>query len=128
MVEGQANSHKDLGWERLTNAAIRATRDKRHGVIFLFWGREANGKSHLIDKSWHTVLTAGHPSPLSYERYFKGCGHFQKVNELLSASHFGRNRTQPLWPYSQGLASFIKALLRLFQERQRGNLHHKRHY
>eukprot|EP00438_Fugacium_kawagutii_P012006 Skav213767 [mRNA] locus=scaffold3859:443012:443584:- [translate_table: standard] len=83
--EGQANSHKALGWDRLTDGAIRAVNRERQGVIFLLWGRDAKEKANLIDRDRHVVLTAGHPSPLSYERHFKGCGHFQKVNELLSS-------------------------------------------
>ena len=83
--EGQANSHKSLGWERLTDAAIRAVNRERKDVIFLLWGKEAQTKATLVDSSRHVVLTAGHPSPLSYERHFKGCCHFQRVNELLSA-------------------------------------------
>lgn len=85
VVEGQPNSHKSLGWERLTDAAIRAVSKDLQNVIFLLWGRDAQAKAHLVDRERHVVLTAGHPSPLSYERHFKGCGHFQKVNQLLSS-------------------------------------------
>jgi len=85
VLEGQANSHKNLGWERFTDAAIRAVSRERKGVIFLLWGRDAQNKAKLVDPSRHTVLTAGHPSPLSYEKHFKGCGHFKKVNEILVA-------------------------------------------
>eukprot|EP00440_Ansanella_granifera_P019897 gb/GFBE01021619.1/.p1 GENE.gb/GFBE01021619.1/~~gb/GFBE01021619.1/.p1 ORF type:complete len:317 (+),score=67.39 gb/GFBE01021619.1/:1-951(+) len=83
VLEGQANSHKNLGWERFTDAAIRAVSRERKGVIFLLWGREAQAKAKLVDPSRHTVLIAGHPSPLSYERHFKGCNHFRRVNEIL---------------------------------------------
>lgn len=85
VVEGQPKSHKSLGWERLTDAAIRAVSKDLQNVIFLLWGRDAQAKAHLVDRERHVVLTAGHPSPLSYERHFKGCGHFQKVNQLLSS-------------------------------------------
>ncbi|CAJ1448335.1 unnamed protein product [Effrenium voratum] len=84
VAQGQPNSHKGLGWERLTDAAIRAINKERQDVIFLLWGKDAQSKASLVDGS-HVVLIAGHPSPYSYERHFKGCGHFQKVNELLTA-------------------------------------------
>jgi len=83
VVEGQANSHKNLGWERFTDAAIRTIDRERSGVIFLLWGKDAQSKAKLVDSSRHTVLIAGHPSPLSYEKHFKGCDHFRKVNALL---------------------------------------------
>lgn len=85
VAEGQPASHKNLGWERFTDAAMRALNYERKGVIFLLWGKDAKEKSKLLDTSRHTVLTAGHPSPLSYENHFKGCDHFRKVNALLAA-------------------------------------------
>merc|ERR1719350_991180 len=83
VAEGQANSHKGLGWERFTDAVIRAVSRERRGVIFLLWGQEAQSKAVNVDSSRHVVLKAGHPSPLSYEKHFKGCGHFAQVNALL---------------------------------------------
>eukprot|EP00930_Biecheleria_cincta_P082897 TRINITY_DN72539_c0_g1_i1.p1 TRINITY_DN72539_c0_g1~~TRINITY_DN72539_c0_g1_i1.p1 ORF type:complete len:327 (-),score=68.02 TRINITY_DN72539_c0_g1_i1:116-979(-) len=85
VLEGLPLSHKTLGWERFTDAAIRAVSKQRKDVIFLLWGKEAQAKAKLVDTSRRKVLTAGHPSPLSYEKHFKGCGHFRKVNELLAA-------------------------------------------
>lgn len=85
VTESAALSHKDLGWERFTDAAIRSLSKERTGVIFLLWGNEAKAKGKLVDTSRHKVLTAGHPSPLSYEKHFKGCKHFAKVNEILAS-------------------------------------------
>lgn len=83
VVETTPLSHEKLGWERFTDAAIRALSRERTGVIFLLWGRYAKAKQNLIDRSKHHILVAGHPSPMSFEKHFKGCGHFKKVNELL---------------------------------------------
>jgi uracil-DNA glycosylase len=85
VLEGKPLSHKSLGWERITDAAIRGLSRERKDVIFLLWGREAQAKAKLVDSSRHKVLSAGHPSPLSYERHFKGCNHFAKTNEILAA-------------------------------------------
>mmetsp|Transcript_72392 Transcript_72392/g.172511 ORF Transcript_72392/g.172511 Transcript_72392/m.172511 type:complete len:281 (-) Transcript_72392:149-991(-) len=84
--ESKPLSHKAFGWERFTDHAIRMLSSERKGIIFLLWGREAKEKAKLVDKDRHTVLMAGHPSPLSYEKHFKGCDHFNKVNELLRSS------------------------------------------
>mmetsp|Transcript_9569 Transcript_9569/g.21916 ORF Transcript_9569/g.21916 Transcript_9569/m.21916 type:complete len:276 (+) Transcript_9569:76-903(+) len=83
--ESRPLSHKALGWERFTDQAIRCLSAERKGIIFLLWGREAKEKAKLVDKDRHTILMAGHPSPLSYEKHFKGCDHFNKVNALLRA-------------------------------------------
>eukprot|EP00448_Togula_jolla_P005194 CAMPEP_0170612630 /NCGR_PEP_ID=MMETSP0224-20130122/23826_1 /TAXON_ID=285029 /ORGANISM="Togula jolla, Strain CCCM 725" /LENGTH=101 /DNA_ID=CAMNT_0010938147 /DNA_START=13 /DNA_END=318 /DNA_ORIENTATION=- len=83
VVEGRPLSHKELGWERFTNAVLRAMNRELRGVIFLLWGDAAWEKEKLIDAVRHKVLVAGHPSPLSCEKHFKGCNHFGKVNAVL---------------------------------------------
>lgn len=81
----QAASHQGKGWERFTDAAIRALSEHHTGLIFLLWGRFAQQKEALIDGGKHYILKAPHPSPLSAHRGFIGCGHFATVNELLTA-------------------------------------------
>jgi uracil-DNA glycosylase len=82
---GEAGSHQNKGWEAFTDEVIRQVSARHTGVIFLLWGRFAQNKVTLIDADRHYVLQAPHPSPLSAHRGFLGCGHFSKVNELLSA-------------------------------------------
>jgi uracil-DNA glycosylase len=53
------------------------------GVVFLLWGRYAQNKQVLIDKTKHHLLMAAHPSPFSANHGFFGCKHFSKTNELL---------------------------------------------
>lgn len=81
----QAGSHQNKGWERFTDAAIRALSEKRNGLVFLLWGNYAGAKEALIDRGKHHVLKAPHPSPLSASRGFFGCSHFSKTNELLQS-------------------------------------------
>lgn len=81
---GEANSHKDIGWQKFTDATIKAVSENNKGVIFLLWGGFAKKKAKLIDKKKHIILGSGHPSPLSANRgYWFGNNHFIKVNELL---------------------------------------------
>ncbi len=80
----EAGSHQGKGWERFTDAAIRALAHERKGIVFLLWGRFAQNKEGLIGDE-HYVLKAPHPSPLSAHRGFIGCGHFGQTNELLAA-------------------------------------------
>ena len=81
--EGQANSHKDIGWTLFTDAVIRLLNEREDPVIFLLWGGNAKKKQSLITNPWHYVLTSSHPSPLSAYNGFIGCGHFKKCNEIL---------------------------------------------
>ncbi|HEX5001062.1 MAG TPA: uracil-DNA glycosylase [Bacteroidia bacterium] len=79
----EAGSHQNKGWEQFTNAVISKLSKDRDGLVFVLWGRYAQAKEPLIDKSKHVVLKAAHPSPLSAYNGFFGCKHFSKINELL---------------------------------------------
>ncbi|ASD66176.1 uracil-DNA glycosylase [Pseudoalteromonas piscicida] len=82
--QGQAHSHKHLGWERFTDVVIERLNAQSEGVIFLLWGSHAQKKGKSIDTNRHHVLHAPHPSPLSAHRGFFGSGHFSKTNQLLT--------------------------------------------
>lgn len=83
--EGSPRSHAGRGWERLTDAAVRAVSERLDGVVFMLWGADAIRKGVMIDQRKHLVLTAPHPSPLSAHRGFLGCSHFSKANEYLES-------------------------------------------
>lgn len=78
-----AFSHKGIGWEQFTDAAIRAVNRVDRPVVFLLWGRPAGEKAAMLDNPKHLVLKSPHPSPLSASRGFFGCGHFKACNEFL---------------------------------------------
>lgn len=79
----QAASHRGMGWEQFTDAAIRHLAEDREHLVFLLWGSPARKKGQFIDRSKHLVLEAPHPSPLSAHRGFFGCRHFSKANAYL---------------------------------------------
>ena len=81
--EGKANSHKGMGWERLTNGLIESLNELKHPVIFILWGKPAQDKEKLITNPNHVILKAPHPSPLSAYRGFFGSKPFSKVNDIL---------------------------------------------
>ncbi|MEL7478393.1 MAG: uracil-DNA glycosylase [Pseudomonadota bacterium] len=83
--QGQAHSHKHLGWEKFTDRVIDEINQHSEGVVFLLWGAHAQKKGKNIDKTRHHVLHAPHPSPLSAHRGFFGCQHFSKTNTLLTS-------------------------------------------
>ena len=81
--EGNANSHKGMGWERLTNRLIESLNELNHPVIFILWGKPAQDKEKLITNPNHVILKAPHPSPLSAYRGFFGSKPFSRVNDIL---------------------------------------------
>lgn len=76
-------SHSGMGWELVTDEAIRRLSAERTGLVFMLWGSHAGRKEALIDTTRHLVLKAPHPSPLSAYRGFFGCRHFSRANEYL---------------------------------------------
>lgn len=79
----QANSHRGIGWEEFTDAAIRILNAQDRPIVYFLWGRPAQMKKSMLDNPLHLILEAPHPSPLSAYRGFFGCGHFRKANEFL---------------------------------------------
>ena len=79
--EGSPNSHKDIGWEKFTDAVIHKISTEKSQLVFLLWGTKAIAKKEMINCKKHLVLTAPHPSPLSAYRGFFGCKHFSQTNQ-----------------------------------------------
>lgn len=82
----QANSHRGIGWEEFTNAAIRVLNEQDRPIVFILWGSPAQRKKEMLNNPKHLILEAPHPSPLSAYRGFFGCKHFSKANEFLKAN------------------------------------------
>jgi len=76
-------SHQQKGWEKFTDAVISSLSADKSGLVFILWGKYAQAKETLIDKTKHHVLKAAHPSPFSADSGFFGCRHFSKTNEIL---------------------------------------------
>ncbi|ASV95585.1 uracil-DNA glycosylase [Enterococcus durans] len=83
--EGQAYSHRGKGWERLTDTIIEKLNEREQPVVFILWGKPAQEKMKMIDRSKHIILTSSHPSPLSAHRGFLGSKPFSKTNDALLA-------------------------------------------
>jgi len=83
--EGEANSHKNKGWENFTDKIISLLNEREKPIVFLLWGNNAKEKIKLITNPNHYILTTVHPSPLSATRGFMGCKHFSKTNDILKS-------------------------------------------
>jgi uracil-DNA glycosylase len=98
---GQPGSHRGLGWEEVTEQAIRALAarpgpDGRPGVgaergggkstaraplVAILWGRDARNLAPLLDGI--PLIESAHPSPNSADRGFFSSRPFSRANELL---------------------------------------------
>ena len=79
----QANSHKGIGWEEFTDAAIRVLAGQDRPMVFILWGSAARKKKQMIYNPKHLVIESAHPSPLSAYNGFFGSRPFSKCNDYL---------------------------------------------
>ena len=78
-------SHKDLGWERLTDYIIKEINLKEEPVVFILWGKFAKEKKKYITNPIHYVIESAHPSPFSASYGFFGSRPFSKTNTFLES-------------------------------------------
>lgn len=79
---GEPGSHRGIGWEEITAAAIAALVDRLdQPLVAILWGRDAQSlEPGLPDVP---VIASAHPSPMSADRGFFGSRPFSRANELL---------------------------------------------
>ena len=81
----QANSHRGIGWEEFTDAAIMTLNSQDRPIVFILWGAPAQRKARMLTNPKHLILKAPHPSPLSAYRGFFGSKPFSQTNDYLRA-------------------------------------------
>ena len=84
---GEANSHRNKGWEQFTNRVIEVLNQKETPIVFILWGNNAISKTSLITNPKHFIIKSVHPSPLSASRGFFGSKPFSKANEFLISTN-----------------------------------------
>lgn len=87
----QANSHRGMGWEEFTDAAIRILNEQDRPIVFILWGSPAQRKAQMLNNPKHLILKAPHPSPLSAYRGFFGSRPFSQTNAFLE-----KNGVEPI--------------------------------
>jgi uracil-DNA glycosylase len=84
---GAAGSHRNKGWEVITEAAITALANRRTPggapapLVAILWGKDAETVRPLLGST--PVIASAHPSPLSAARGFFGSRPFSRANTLL---------------------------------------------
>ena len=84
-------SHRNIGWEFLTDRVIKSLNEKDEPVVFILWGNFAKEKMKFITDRIHLVITSTHPSPFSAKNGFFGSKPFSKTNNFLI-----KNKIKPI--------------------------------
>jgi uracil-DNA glycosylase len=83
VAPGQPGSHRNRGWELVTDQAIRALAARDAPLVAILWGRDARNLRPLLGQT--ACIESAHPSPLSASSGFFGSRPFSRANELLVA-------------------------------------------
>ena len=79
---GEAGSHRGIGWEHVTEQALRALNGRvNKPLVAVLWGNDAKSAKTFLNNA--VVIESAHPSPLSASRGFFGSRPFSKVNTAL---------------------------------------------
>ena len=85
--EGKPMSHKNIGWETLTDNIIKLLNTIDRKIVFILWGAPAIKKSELLNNPNHLIIKTPHPSPLSAYRGFFGSKVFSKTCDYLGIDY-----------------------------------------
>ena len=89
--EGKSLSHKNVGWEILTDNTIKLLNEREKPIVFILWGNPAREKKKLITNKNHLIIESSHPSPLGAYKSFFGSRPFSKTNDFLV-----KNQMEPI--------------------------------
>lgn len=80
VAPGDAGSHRKLGWQHITEAAIKAL--NKQPMVAILWGKDAQACGAFLPDV--PRIESPHPSPLSARRGFFGSRPFSRTNAYLS--------------------------------------------
>ncbi len=79
---GNPGSHRNKGWEAVTEQAIRALVTRGGPLVAILWGRDAQTLMPMLGEV--PYIESAHPSPMSADRGFFGSRPFSRTNTLLT--------------------------------------------
>lgn len=82
--EGTPASHRGIGWEDVTDAAIDALVARDQPFVAILWGRDARNLAPRLGDI--PRIESAHPSPLSAHRGFFGSRPFSRANAALAGA------------------------------------------
>ncbi|MFZ4496172.1 MAG: uracil-DNA glycosylase [Candidatus Nanopelagicales bacterium] len=79
---GESGSHRGIGWEQVTDAAIKTLVDRDdQPLVAILWGKDAQSLAPALPDV--PIIASAHPSPMSADRGFFGSKPFSRANEFL---------------------------------------------
>lgn len=81
VAPGEPASHRNKGWEAVTECAIKALVSRDEPLVAILWGRDAAGLQQWMPDV--PVIVSPHPSPLSASKGFFGSRPFSRANTEL---------------------------------------------
>ncbi len=97
----KAGSHRNLGWQNLSDAIISLVNNVAPHAVFMLWGGDAHKKAALIDDKRHLIIRTTHPSGLSWGK----SSNPNKMVDSFRRNGFGRNKNNAFW----GSMQFVEA-------------------
>lgn len=82
---GKPNSHRNKGWEKVTDQAVRALAQRHESgnpLVAILWGANARSLSALLGSV--PRVESQHPSPMNPSTDFFGSRPFSRANQLLT--------------------------------------------
>lgn len=83
VAPGKPGSHRGVGWEKVTETAIRALAERDLPLVAILWGRDAQTAKRFLGDT--PCIESTHPSPLSARNGFFGSRPFSRANAALRA-------------------------------------------
>lgn len=84
VTANNAGSHRNIGWEKITETVIAALAQRPTPLVAILWGNQARSLAAWFTAPTTLVLEAPHPSPLSARRGFFGSRPFSQTNDFLT--------------------------------------------
>ena len=81
--QGKPASHQNLGWEKFTDAVLKALTENKSHLVYILWGRYAQNKASLVNSRSNKIIMTSHPSPYSANAGFFGSKPFSATNLYL---------------------------------------------
>ena len=78
---GRPASHRGVGWDEVTDQAIRALAARERPLVAILWGRDARSLVPLL--AGVPLIESAHPSPMSADRGFFGSRPFSRASRML---------------------------------------------
>ncbi|MCL2582987.1 MAG: uracil-DNA glycosylase [Streptosporangiales bacterium] len=82
---GKSNSHKNKGWEKVTDQAVKALAERHDAgnpLVAILWGANARGLAPLLGNV--PRIESQHPSPMNPNTDFFGSRPFSRANQHLA--------------------------------------------